>query len=81
MAQVRAIRLCQVDNTLRQEGAVFEYNGPYNGNLEYLDGQPPEAQAAAPVAAEAPAEPAAEASAKKWKPKAKRTADADEGSV
>ena len=81
MAQVRAIRLCQVDNTLRQEGDVFEYNGPYNGNLEYLEGQPPEAQAAAPVAADAPAEPAAEATAKKWKPKAKRTAEADEGSV
>ena len=38
MAQVRAIRLCQVDNSLRQEGDVFEYNGPYNGNLEYLEG-------------------------------------------
>lgn len=81
MAQVRAIRLCQVDNTIRQEGDVFEYNGPYNGNLEYLEGQPPEAKAAAPVAADAPAEPAVEATAKKWKPKAKRTADADEGSV
>lgn len=78
MAQVRAIRLCQVDNTLRQEGDVFEYNGPQNGNLEYLEGQPPKAKAEATVEAEAPA---AEAATKKWKPKAKRTADADEGSV
>ena len=78
MAQVRAIRLCQVDNSLRQEGDVFEYNGPYNGNLEYLEGQPPKAEAAAPVEADAPV---AEAPAKKWKPKAKRTADAGEGSV
>ncbi len=77
MAKVRAIRLCQVDNSLRHEGDVFEYNGPYNGNLEYLDGEPPAAKSAAPVEAEAPAE----AASKKWKPKAKRTADADEGSV
>lgn len=81
MAQVRAICLCQVDNTLRQEGDVFEYNGPYNGNLEYLEGEPPKPQAAAKVVAEESAQPAAEAPAKKWKPKAKRTADADEGSV
>ena len=76
MAQVRAIRLCQIDNTLRQEGDVFEYNGPYNGNVEYIDGEPQ-----APVAAPAEAEAPAAAPAKKWK-KAKPTADsADEGSV
>lgn len=74
MAQVRAIRLCQIDNALRQEGDVFEYNGPYNGNVEYIDGKPQEA-APAPVEAEAPA-PAA----KKWK-KSKPADSADEGSV
>lgn len=40
MPMVRAIRLCQVDNSLRQEGETFEYEGPDNGNLENLDGTP-----------------------------------------
>jgi hypothetical protein len=37
MARVRAKVVCFVDNGLRKEGDVFEYNGPLNGNLEYLD--------------------------------------------
>ena len=73
MAQVRAKTLCFVDNGLRQEGDVFDYNGPKNTNLEYLDGGPVESEGAA-EAEEAPA------TAKKWTPKAKR-ASADEGSV
>jgi hypothetical protein len=68
MAQVRAIRLCQVDNSLRQEGDVFEYNGPENGNLEYLNGKPAKAQVETEVEGDAPTE----ASGKKWTPKAKR---------
>lgn len=72
MAQVRAIRLCQVDNSLRQEGDVFDYNGPENGNLEYLDGKPAKAQVEAEVEAEVEGDAPAEASGKKWTPKAKR---------
>jgi hypothetical protein len=68
MAQVRAIRLCQVDNALRQEGDIFDYDGPENGNLEYLDGKPAKAKVETEVEADAPAE----ASGKKWTPKAKR---------
>lgn len=37
MAQVKAKVVCFIDNGLRQAGDVFEYNGPFNGNLEYLD--------------------------------------------
>lgn len=64
MAQVRAKTLCFVDNGLRQEGDVFEYNGPKNTNLEYLKG--------APVEADEVEQEAAEATTKKWSPKAKR---------
>jgi hypothetical protein len=34
--QVRANRVCFVDNGLRQEGDVFEYNGPPNKCLDAL---------------------------------------------
>lgn len=78
MAKVRAIRVCFVDNGLRQEGDVFEYNGPKNTNLEYLDGEP-KVEAAAPAAVTAD-EPA-DKPAKKWTPKAKRASGADQGSV
>ena len=37
MARVRAKVVCFVDNSLRKEGEVFEYNGPHNGNLDYID--------------------------------------------
>ena len=36
MPQVRANRTCFVDNGLRQEGDVFEYNGPPNACLSPL---------------------------------------------
>lgn len=36
MPQVRANRTCFVDNGLRQEGDVFEYNGPPNKCLDTL---------------------------------------------
>lgn len=38
MPKVKAKILCFVDNGLRQPGDVFEYKGPHNHNLEYLDG-------------------------------------------
>lgn len=37
MAKVKAKVKCFVDNTLREAGEVFEYNGPENGNLELAD--------------------------------------------
>lgn len=37
MARFRALVKCFVDNSLREEGDVFEYNGPANPNLEPLD--------------------------------------------
>lgn len=37
MARVKAKILCFVDNGLRQPGEMFQYDGPYNKNLEYLD--------------------------------------------
>jgi hypothetical protein len=37
MAKVKAKVVCFVDNHYRNEGDVFQYNGPFNGNLEYLD--------------------------------------------
>ena len=37
MPQVRANRVCFVDNGLRQEGDVFEYNGPPNACLDCLN--------------------------------------------
>ena len=86
MPQFRAIRLCQVDNTLRQEDEVFEYNGPYNGNLEPVDGSdwaPPVAKGREIPAAIDEDEAEAPAPAKKWTPKAKRApkADADAGAA
>lgn len=65
MAQVRAKTLCFVDNGLRHEGDVFDYNGPKNTNLEYLKG--------APVEDDEVEQEAAEGTPKKWSPKAKRS--------
>ena len=73
MAQVRAKTLCFVENGLRREGDVFDYNGPKNTNLEYLKGAPVDDEVPEQVenetednADEAPA------TGKKWTPKAKR---------
>lgn len=67
MAQVKAKVLCFVDNGLRNAGDTFNYEGPFNHHLEYLDGG---TQAARPSGEEAPApklrpgrKPKAEASA------------------
>lgn len=73
MAQVRAKTLCFVDNGLRQEGDVFEYNGVKNSNLEYLKGSQIDDDASDNASSD-------EGSTKKWSPKSKR-ASADEGSV
>jgi hypothetical protein len=37
MPKVKAKILCFVDNGLRQPGDVFEYNGPRNRHLEYIE--------------------------------------------
>ncbi len=42
MAKVKAKVVCFVDNHYRQQGDVFNYSGPFNGNLEYLEGAPEE---------------------------------------
>ena len=52
MAMVKAKVLCFVDNSLRQPGDTFNYEGPYNHHLEYLEGEP---QAARLSDEEAPA--------------------------
>ena len=39
MPQVKASVQCFVDNSLRNEGDVFEYNGPPSRHLELLDGK------------------------------------------
>lgn len=61
----RALRLCQVDSILREEGDEFCYDGAPNGNLELVLGQgtadvPDPAPAAGPEAQRA------------WQPKARR---------
>jgi hypothetical protein len=38
MAKVKAKILCFVDNGLRQPGDTFDYEGPFNRHLEYLEG-------------------------------------------
>lgn len=53
MPQYRAKVKCYVDNGIREEGDVFEYDGPENGNLELVSGKP----AAAELAPEAEAKP------------------------
>ncbi len=75
MAQVRAIRKCFIDNALREEGSVFEYEGPNNTNIEFLSGAPVGEVKAAPTAA---AE--AKAPTKKWKSKASSGAEATDES-
>lgn len=66
MAKVRALTKVFVDNSIREEGVVFDYDGPFNRHLEYLD-QPVESEPEA-----------AESSDRKWAPKARR---ADKGQV
>lgn len=51
MPKVKAKILCFVDHGLRQPGDVFEYKGPHNGNLEYLEAADAEPE---PTVSEAP---------------------------
>ena len=61
MAQVKAKTVCFIDNALRQEGDVFEYNGVQNSNVVLVgaDGE----------------EVAYEPAVKQKSPKAKRDAE------
>jgi hypothetical protein len=62
MPQVKAKTTCFIDNSLRNEGDVFEYNGPPNTNVVLVGA--------------ANAEVADEPKVKqKWSPKAKRDAE------
>lgn len=61
MAQFKARVKCFVDNTLRQEDDVFEYNGPKNTNLISVGGPVEADESDEPLPAKA-----------KWVPKAKR---------
>ncbi len=54
MPKVRAIRKCFIDNTIRDEGDVFEYKGPENRHLEYLDAVNVAVIEPEPVVAQAP---------------------------
>lgn len=45
MPMYRAKVTCFVDNGIRNEGDVFEYNGPPNSNLERADGKSDDAEA------------------------------------
>lgn len=38
MSKVKAKVTCFIDNSLRNEGDEFEYNGPKNPNVEIIDG-------------------------------------------
>lgn len=58
MALYRAKVRCFVDNGMREEGAVFEYNGPRNTNLELVDKSEDAVEEAPP---------------KKWTPRARRS--------
>ena len=40
MARVKAKVVVFIDNHLRQEGEMFNYDGPFNKHLEYLEGGP-----------------------------------------
>lgn len=62
MAQVRAKVLCFVDNGLRNAGDEFDYEGPLNTNLEYLDS----------VSGVEDGIGESDPAPKKWTPKAKR---------
>lgn len=46
MAFYRAMVKCYVDNAIREEDEEFEYNGPENGNLELVSGEPAPAEQA-----------------------------------
>jgi hypothetical protein len=57
----RAKVTCFVDNGIRNEGDVFEYNGPPNSNLERADGKSDDAEAAPKAQRKAKADDAVQA--------------------
>ena len=63
MAQVKAMSQCFVDNSLRNEGDVFEYNGPPSRILIPVGTKSDKAEADEPKVKQ------------KWSPKAKRDAE------
>lgn len=74
MPKFRVLEKCFIDNHLRQEGDVIEYDGPENAILEPVDKPAPKSAAAAiekPVTTESPR--------KKWMPKSPK--DAEPGTV
>lgn len=62
MAQVKALVTCYIDNSIRNEGDVFEYNGTHNENVVLVRA----------AVAEVADEPKVK---QKWSPKAKRDAE------
>ena len=62
MAPVKAIAKCFIDNSIREEGAVFEYNGAPNTNVVLIGA----------AVAEVADEPKVK---QKWSPKVKRDAE------
>jgi hypothetical protein len=61
MPMYRAKVTCFVDNGIRNEGDVFEYNGPPNSNLERADGKSDDAEAAPKAQRKAKADDAVQA--------------------
>ena len=62
MPQVKAVTKCFIDNSIREEGDVFEYNGAPNTNVVLVGA----------INAEVADEPKVK---QKWSPKAKRDAE------
>ncbi len=62
MPQVKAVTKCFIDNSIREEGDVFEYNGVQNSNVVLVGA----------AVAEVADEPKVK---QKWSPKAKRDAE------
>lgn len=61
MPMYRAKTLCFVENGLRNEGDVFEYNGPPNTNIEPVNGKSDDAESAPKAQRKAKADDAVQA--------------------
>lgn len=66
--KVKALQTCFVDNALRMEGVVFEYNGPEYEFLEPVDKPVKELKVEVVEEVAAPAK-----TRKPWTPKTQRT--------
>ena len=66
MPMYKALVKCFVDNSIREEGGVFEYNGDSNACVELVTGT-------------GNGEPTVDASGRKWKTKGKRVEVDDTG--